>query len=138
MQVLADEDWKAFVASVDTALRRTGSGEAEAYKALWSHSEDVLIFGAFGGFAKGWAEVGPRLDWAISQMGGGEGSIERIVEYVGADVAYTVHCNRGNLPLRVTQVYRRENGSWRIVLRHADPLMETVSMADTIAWLAKR
>jgi hypothetical protein len=136
---MANEDWKAFVAGVDAALGRTGSGEAEEYKSFWSHSDDVLIFGAFGGIAKGWVEVGPRLDWAISQMSGEEAAVERIVECVGADVAYTVDYNRGDaLALRVTQIYRRENGSWRIILRHADPLMETVSRADTIAWLAKR
>jgi hypothetical protein len=136
---VADEDWKAFLARMDAALARTGSGDAEAFKALWSHSDEVLIFGAFGGIAKGWAEVGPRLDWAISQMSGDGGTVERIIEYVGADLAYTVDYNRGSaLALRATQIYRREDGSWRIVLRHADPLMETTSMPETIAWLAKR
>jgi ketosteroid isomerase-like protein len=28
------------------------------------------------------------------------------------------------LTLRCTQVYRRVNGEWKVVLRHADPLTE--------------
>jgi hypothetical protein len=41
-------------------------GNAKPFKSLWSHGEDVSIFGAFGGFEQGWSLVGARLDWASS------------------------------------------------------------------------
>jgi hypothetical protein len=34
------------------------------------------------------------------------------------------------LELRVTQVFRREAGEWRLVHRHADPLIHKRSEAD--------
>jgi ketosteroid isomerase-like protein len=55
------------------------------------------------------------------------------VTVAGEDLGYTVdleHMTRqvGGQPrpvtLRCTQVYRRENGEWKVVLRHADALMQ--------------
>jgi ketosteroid isomerase-like protein len=54
---------------------------------------------------------------------------------VGTDVACLVSLERWSytdprnrvdtlLELRVTQVFRREEGEWRLVHRHADPLMQ--------------
>ena len=51
------------------------------------------------------------------------------VAYVGADLAYTVGYEHNQVKvdgrprtytLRVTHAYRREDGQWRIVHRHAD------------------
>ena len=50
-----------------TALDAFALGDAEPYKALWAHTEDVSVLGAFGGRNLGWSEVGPRLDFAASQ-----------------------------------------------------------------------
>jgi ketosteroid isomerase-like protein len=42
-----------------------------------------------------------------------------------------------DLSLRVTHVYRREGDDWRLVLRHADPLVETMSL-DELGALMRR
>ena len=44
----------------------------------------------------------------------------------------------GGLPaqdwsLRVTQVYRREGGDWQLVHRHADPLVDGISLKEAAA-----
>ena len=64
------------------------------------------------------------------------------VEYVttgeSGDLAYTVNIERsvvqvGEQPapapmaLRVSHLFRREDGTWRLVHRHADPLLGTAS-----------
>jgi ketosteroid isomerase-like protein len=33
-----------------------------------------------------------------------------------------------NWPLRVTQVYRRDGSEWRVVHRHADPLVRGIGL----------
>jgi ketosteroid isomerase-like protein len=48
------------------------------------------------------------------------------------------HAQVGGLPeqdwsLRVTQVYRREGSDWRVVHRHADPLVHGVDLEQAAA-----
>ena len=87
--------------------------------------------GAFGGYERGWQQVSARLDWAAKGIKATDRVAENVVTVVGDDVAYTVdleHMTRhaADHPqprtLRCTQVYRREDGEWKVVLRHADGL----------------
>ena len=87
--------------------------------------------GAFGGHERGWGQVSARLDWAAVGIKATDRSAENVVTVVGEDLAYTVdlehmtrHVGDRTEPrtLRCTQAYRRENGVWKVVLRHADEL----------------
>jgi ketosteroid isomerase-like protein len=84
--------------------------------------------GAFGGYERGWEQVSARLDWAAAGI---DRAAENLVTVVGDDLAYTVdleHMTRHSADrpqprtLRCTQAYRRENGEWKVILRHADEL----------------
>ncbi len=103
---------------------------------MWWHGDDVSILGALGGREFGWRAVGPRLDYASTQVQGSDSRIENVVTFVDDDVAYTVdfeHMERtlGNQTrhriLRCTQIYRRIDGEWKIVHRHADDLFDRLS-----------
>jgi ketosteroid isomerase-like protein len=113
----------------ETALHR---GDAGPRMAMWSHEDSVTLFGAALAGA-GWAEIGPifqRLGASFSDCT----SFENEVISAGAsgDLAYTVAYEHttaslqggGPTPyvLRVTTVFRREDGEWKVVHRHADPL----------------
>ncbi len=87
--------------------------------------------GAFGGYERGWEQVSARLDWAAVGIKATDRTVENVVTVVRDDLAYTVdleHMTRRagdrSQPrtLRCTQAYRRENGEWKVVLRHADEL----------------
>jgi ketosteroid isomerase-like protein len=76
-------------------------------------------------------EVGPRLDWASPQIEATDRTVENLITVVGTDLAYTVdfeHMERrvdgGRMDrvLRCTQIYRLEDGEWRITHRHAGEL----------------
>ena len=105
------------------------SGDAEPRLALWSRQEPVTLYGAkLSG--SGWADLEQKFQAVASWFAD---SIEYDFEVVAAaasgDLAYTVGYEHNNVSvdgkpttytLRVTHVYRREDGQWRIVHRHAD------------------
>lgn len=127
-----DASFTAFLREVEAAQVHLVNGRPDPFKALWSHADDVTLSGGLGGaIAKGWKEVGERLDWVGTQYVGGTRTHEEIARYAGQDLAYVVlrETIRFKSPadgrpvvqeLRVTQVCRREDGQWRIVHRHAD------------------
>ena len=123
------------MARLAAAQRDFANGDAAGLRRLYSHREDVTVFGGFGGLEHGWAEVGPRLEWAASHFSNGVYSQQDLSATVGTDVACLVSLEHWSftdpqehtdtvLELRVTQLFRREDGEWRLVHRHADPLMK--------------
>ncbi|HTP17041.1 MAG TPA: nuclear transport factor 2 family protein [Streptosporangiaceae bacterium] len=125
-----DSDWEGFMSRCQQAPGELVEGRPEPFKALWSHADDVVITGAFGGYERGWEQVSARLDWAAAGIKATDRREENVVTVVGNDLAYTVdleHMTRhagGPKPgtLRCTQAYRRENGEWKVILRDADEL----------------
>ena len=129
--VAVDRNWDDFVSRCQEALGDLVEGRSEPFKAMWSHSDDVVIMGAFGGYERGWELVSARLDWAAQGIRATDRVAENVVTVVEGNLAYTVdleHMTRhaGDHPqprtMRCTQAYRRENGEWEVVLRHADEL----------------
>jgi ketosteroid isomerase-like protein len=129
-----DTTWERFVSVCQAALGELVEGRPEPFKALWSHADDVVIMGAFGGHERGWEQVSARLDWAAKGIAATDRSAENIVTTVGDDLAFTVdlehmtrHIGDRRQPrtLRCTHAYRLEDGQWKVVLRHADELAET-------------
>lgn len=136
LRQLADSEWTSFMAKLEAAEHEFAQGRPAAFKALWSHSDDASICGAFGGVESGWDKVASRLDWASSQFSEGTRSREEIKSAVGADFAYIVQTEQirfrvpgrtqeSTLDLRVTMVFHREADGWRIVHRQADSQSST-------------
>ncbi len=133
-----DSDFQTFLARWEEAQSRFINGDPTLWKQNALHRDEATIFGAFGGHEKGWNEVGPRYDWASSQFKESEAKIK--VEYlnsgVSGDLAFTVAIERQEnvrlgdqdepapRALRVTQIFRKEEGAWKLLHRHADPLVE--------------
>src|SRR5438552_15913102 len=127
---MTDASWNAVMAQLQAVQRDFANGDATGIKELYSHREDVTVLGGFGGFARGWSEVGPRLEWAASHFAGGTYSQQDLSAAVGTNLACLVSLERRSytdahdhsdrlLELRVTQLFRREDGEWRLVHRHA-------------------
>ena len=135
-----DSSFRAFLSQWEKAQGRFINGDPSLWKQNASHETDVTIFGAFGGREKGWNEVGPRNDWASSQFKdvGANQTIEYLSTSTSGDLAFTVSIEHQVAQLasqqkptaralRVTQVFRREGGIWKLLHRHADPLVDRVS-----------
>jgi ketosteroid isomerase-like protein len=107
------------------------NGDAEPRIALWSRTDPVTVFGAkMSSF--GWPDIEPMFHKVASWFSEStEYEFEVIAAGASGDLAYTVGYERnqvtmdgrpGTYTLRVTHVYRREDGQWRIVHRHGDVL----------------
>lgn len=129
------KEFQAFLTKVDAAQLELQNGKAEAFKSIWSHADDVTLSGGFGGtIEKGWENVGKRLDWVGTQFSKGTNTIERLVTNVNTNLGYVVQLEhlRFTVPgqeketardYRVTMIFRREHGGWRIIHRQADSQM---------------
>jgi pimeloyl-ACP methyl ester carboxylesterase/ketosteroid isomerase-like protein len=127
-----DTSFDSVLAEVEAAQVRLVNGQPGPFKALWSQGDDVTLSGGLGGaIARGWTQVSERLDWVATQYADGVRTHQEVARYIGQDLAYVVlrETIRFKNPadgravtqeLRVTQVFRREEGRWRIVHRHAD------------------
>ena len=83
--------------------------------------------------------------WAAANYRDGEATgFERIAEYATETIGYIIEIERYRskvggsenltpLALRVTTIFRREDGAWRIVLRHADPITSARPAASIVA-----
>ena len=109
-------------------------GSCEGVKPLFSQSDDVTLGNPFGPVAKGWDRVVDAMERAAQNYRDGEAAgFDNISTVVTGELAYLVEVERlkakvggraeaSDLALRVTTILRLEQGSWKIVHRHADPI----------------
>ncbi|MGY1621830.1 YybH family protein [Geodermatophilus sp. SYSU D00965] len=125
-----DADFAKTVQRTAEALAAIGSGDPGPYTALWARSDDVTLFGAWGPIEKGYDAVTQTFQWVGSRFSDGALTPTHDVVHVDGDLAYTVGSERGvvrvdggeprPMTIRVTHVYRRLDGEWWLVHRHAD------------------
>jgi len=94
----------------------------------------VTLANPFGPAVCGWKHVSEALNFASSRFRDGEvTSSETGAEYVTSDLATILEIDRwkakvgeredvASFDLRVTSTFRCEDGTWKLVHRHADPI----------------
>lgn len=131
-ELLASVD--AAIARLHAAMARVANGDVSTIKSLYSHTDDATSFYGWGGYERGWEAVSRRWDWAGSQFKGGTVRHETISRVVSPEMFYVTQIEtyenqsvanvegRTGWSNRVTHVFRREAGEWRLVHRHANRL----------------
>jgi ketosteroid isomerase-like protein len=139
----AVDDLDQAVEQYQLALGEFMKGNPEPAKGLWSHREDVTLANPLGPPARGWEQVAETMKHAASNLRDGEiTGFETVAKYVTPDLAYVVWVERqkgqvagredvASLDLRVTMIFRPEDGEWKIVHRHADPIT-TAQPAESV------
>jgi ketosteroid isomerase-like protein len=113
------------------AERALHNGDVTPRLSLWSHRDPVTLLGAGVPCRSGWREVRPVFEWlATTFTACDEYDFELLAGDAQGDLAYTVGIERYRATtaaavevqntLRVTHMYRREAGTWKIVHRHGD------------------
>ena len=130
-------DREGFLRWLDTELFEAEvavhNGDPAPRRAIWSHHDPVSILGAWMN-----AHGQQELDDLFSTLGErfsdcASYEFELLSYDVVGDMAYTegfehtsasVDGEPRSYTLRATQVYRREDGEWRVVHRHADTVSD--------------
>jgi ketosteroid isomerase-like protein len=127
-------DFDAVVEHYQRALGEFVKGNPEPNKMLFSHREDVTLANPLGPPVRGWEQVAATMERAASQVREGEiVAFENVARYVTPELAYMVWVERTKaklgarqeivpFDLRVTTIFRPEDGTWKVVHRHADPI----------------
>ena len=138
----AVDDLDQVIEQYDLALDEFMRGNPEPVKEIFSHREDVTLANPFFPVGHGWEQVAERLERAASNFRDGEASFETVEKYVTPELAYLVRIERAKakvgrseelapIALRVTSIFRPEDGTWKVMHRHADPIT-TAQPAESV------
>lgn len=114
------------------ALNVMFTGDVGPMKAVWSHADDVTYMGPGGGFQVGWDQVLANWEQQAAMKLGGEVQPEEMHVTVGKDLAITQNYEKGEntnvagepqeVSIRATNVFRKEDGKWKMIGHHTDVL----------------
>jgi ketosteroid isomerase-like protein len=119
------------------ALDEFARGDHEPLGRLWSQRDDVSLGNPFGPFVTGFPQVMETMGRAAANYQDGKAvGFDLVAKEVTPDLAYVVEVERFTakvggreeatpLALRCTSIFRREDGVWKLVHRHADPITST-------------
>ena len=111
------------------ALNRMANGDASPMSAVWAHSGDVTTMHPIGVREVGWDQVRPVWEQVASMCSGGQVRLHEQLIRVGTDLTYELGVEDGEITMagervafneRVTNIYRREGGEWKVVHHHTD------------------
>jgi len=130
----AADDVDQLIEQYQLALGDFVKGNPETVKKLFSRREDVSLANPLGPPARGWEQVSKTIELAASNFTDGEMvAFEDVTKYVTSELACAVWLERAKVKLgemedlapstlRVTMVFRPEEGTWKVVHRHADAI----------------
>ena len=116
-------------------------GDAKTWDKLAPMASDFVLMSPFGGKPSRYADYPPER---IEQMGkffrNGRFQQELVQSYAVDGMIVLVTIERANIEvgglpaqdwsLRVTSIFRAEKNEWKLAHRHADPLVEDVSLVQ--------
>lgn len=130
----------ALVRSAEQGHQALMQGDIERYRSFLQLSDDFTLMAPFGGPPTRSGRYTPEQWAAIGGFfrHGRDSTLELVRAYEADGLVVLVateysHVEVGTVPaqpwsLRVTLVFRQDAGQWRLVHRHADPLVGAISV----------
>lgn len=140
----ASRELDAVVEEYHGALDAFFKGNPGPVKPFFSRREGVTLANPFGPARRGWNQVEQTMERAAANYRhGGALGFEEVSRYVTPELAYIVEVERYEakiggsaeltpVSLRCTTVFCREQDSWKIIHRHADPITATRSAESVV------
>jgi ketosteroid isomerase-like protein len=144
---VTDEEVAELIRRIAEAASALIRGDIRRYVMLIKHADDYTLMAPAGGEPRrGFDASDEALEAMARYFQGGEAELQVVESYASGDMVVLVAVERqhgevGGLPdqdwsLRVTLVFRRDGSEWRLVHRHADPLVHGIS-AELLAAIAR-
>ena len=137
------EDFDRAIEASHRALDQIARGDPSGFFELYSQSDDATLANPFGPPGRGREQIEEAIRRAAANYRDGRAvGFESFARFVTAELAYTVEIERFEakvgdsdeltpVAVRVTSIYRPEDGTWRLVHRHADPIT-TLRAAESV------
>ncbi len=125
----ADNDIREASKQFYAALNRMANGDSGSMADVWSHGAAVTAMHPIGGREVGWDAVGGSFAKVAKISSEGKIGLKDQQIQAAGDMAYELGVEHGQLKIagtqvsiehRVTNVYRREGGAWKLVHHHTD------------------
>jgi ketosteroid isomerase-like protein len=125
------------------ALGEFMKGNPKPVQDLFSHRDDASLANPYGPPVRGWEEIAKTTEHAASlRRDGRAAGFEIVAKNVTPELAYVVQIEHMEskvgeredvtpYALRATMIFRPEDGTWKVVHRHADPIT-TPQPADSV------
>ena len=128
-------DFEEFLRRYHAAAKDWMHGNPRPWVEICSHAGDITTFEAWGGWETGWSPISRQYESQSSRTRSGTITFETKQQRVSADLAFVADLVRGRVmtqaaseevpfELRVTAVFRVEDGHWELVHRHVDPMVK--------------
>jgi ketosteroid isomerase-like protein len=114
------------------ALNAMFKGDVAPMTAVWSHAEDVVYMGPGGSIKVGWDKVQKDWEGQAARKLGGKVNPKDVHFTVGDKLAVmyamesgentNIGGKREKVAIRVTNLFRHENGAWKMIGHHTDLL----------------
>ena len=128
------DEFKMFIERRKIIAQAYVNGDAEPLAKIAIKNSAATFFGPMGGVVAGAAEVMARYESDARSFDTGSGSDLEIVHMsANGEIGYWAGFQNAKarlkgrtetipMRLRVTEIFRKSEGEWRLIHRHADPL----------------
>lgn len=139
----AEKEVRAASAKFYAALNRMLNGDAGSLTDIWSHGATVTTMHPIGGREVGWDQVKKSFEQVAQLTSAGQVKLSDQLIQLAGDIAYELAVEHARFTLagqpvagdcRVTNIYRRESGNWKVVHHHTDA---TPALLDVFSRLKK-
>jgi ketosteroid isomerase-like protein len=131
IRIMSNEDFDQAVKQYNLAMNDFFKGDPQPINNLYSKSDEISLAQLSGPFAFGRSQVTETARRNATKYREGETTFQTLAKHETSDFAYIVQIERTNakiagsskvssLALRVTSIFRREDGVWKLLHRHVD------------------